>query len=131
MPDVYLILGGNLGDRINNLQKATEYISRDIGEIVGRSSIYETEPWGFSHDSSFINQILRVNTTLKPIQVLEKIIDIEKSCGRSSKSKEYTAREMDIDILFPCCSTPNNPENENQYKNPKSHKKSRKKSYKK
>ena len=100
MPDVYLILGGNLGDRINNLQKATDYISRDIGEIVGRSSIYETEPWGFSHDSSFINQILRVNTTLKPIQVLEKIIDIEKSCGRSSKSKEYTAREMDIDILF-------------------------------
>jgi 2-amino-4-hydroxy-6-hydroxymethyldihydropteridine diphosphokinase len=100
MPDVYLILGGNLGNRINNLQKATEYISRDIGEIFARSSVYETEPWGFSHDTSFINQVLRINTDLKPVQVLEKILYIEKLYARRAKGKEYTAREMDIDILF-------------------------------
>jgi 2-amino-4-hydroxy-6-hydroxymethyldihydropteridine diphosphokinase len=100
MPDVYLILGGNLGDRIKNLQKATDYISRDIGEIVDRSSVYETEPWGFSHDSSFINQVLRIITALKPSQVLESVLNIEKLCGRRTSSKEYTARIMDIDILF-------------------------------
>ncbi len=100
MPDVYLILGSNLGDRIENLKKATDHICRDIGKIVARSSIYETEPWGFNHESNFINQILRINTSLKPLEVLEKILKIEKLCGRRIKNKKYAAREMDIDILF-------------------------------
>ncbi len=100
MPDVYLILGSNLGDRIENLKKATDHICRDIGKIVARSSIYETEPWGFNHESNFINQILRINTSLKPLEVLGKILKIEKLYGRRIKNKKYTAREMDIDILF-------------------------------
>jgi len=100
MPDVYLILGSNLGDRIKNLQKATDHVSRDIGEINDRSSIYETEPWGFNHESNFINQILRINTSLKPEEVLGVIVRIEKLCGRRIKNKKYAAREIDIDILF-------------------------------
>ena len=100
MPDVYLILGANLGDRIKNLQKATDHISRDIGKIADRSSIYETEPWGFNCGSDFLNQILKVNTSLKPEEVLSEIISIEKVCGRKIKSKKYEAREIDIDILF-------------------------------
>ena len=100
MPDVYLILGGNLGDRYKNLQKAAKLISGDIGKIINKSSVYETEPWGFEHRLNFLNQVVKSNTSLKPEEVLEEIIKIEKLCGRKRQNIVYTARVIDIDILF-------------------------------
>ena len=100
MADVYLILGGNLGDRYRNLQKAIELISGDIGKIVNKSSVYETEPWGFDHRLNFLNQVVKIITSLKPGEVLEEIIKIEKLCGRKRQNTVYTARVIDIDILF-------------------------------
>ncbi len=100
MPDVYLILGGNLGDRNGNLQKASRLISGNIGKIANKSSVYETEPWGFEHRLNFLNQVVKSDTSLKPGEVLEEIIKIEKLCGRKRQSKVYEARIIDIDILF-------------------------------
>jgi 2-amino-4-hydroxy-6-hydroxymethyldihydropteridine diphosphokinase len=100
MHDVYLILGSNLGDRLKNLQIATELISKDIGKIINRSSVYETEPWGFNHRQNFLNQVLKIITNLKPQEILEVIIKIEKLSGRKRNNDRYTARVIDIDILF-------------------------------
>ncbi len=100
MPDVYLILGSNLGDRMKNLRKATGLISENVGEIIKRSSVYETEPWGFNHRLNFLNQVLKVITDLKPEQVLEVLIEIEELSGRKRNNNIYAARVIDIDILF-------------------------------
>ena len=100
MPDIYLILGSNLGDRMKNLQRATELISKDVGKIINKSSVYETEPWGFNHRLNFLNQVLKIITSLKPEEILEVIIKIEKSFGRKRNNNKYSAREIDIDILF-------------------------------
>ena len=100
MPDVYLLLGGNLGDRIKKFQKASELISEEIGEISDSSSVYETEPWGFNHRLNFLNQVLKVDTILEPEEVLKKIIKIEELFGRKRHDKRYQARAIDIDILF-------------------------------
>lgn len=100
MQTVYLILGGNLGDRYKYLQEARALIEQSIGPLVTCSSFYETEPWGFAHDNSFLNQAIEVETRLNPFEILNEIKVIETSLGRSRGNERYSARTIDIDILF-------------------------------
>ena len=100
MSKVVLILGGNLGDRHQNLEQARLQIGKTIGEIVGCSACYETEPWGFVHENAFLNQVILVETTLEPLSVLKEIQHIELSLGRVRGNERYNARTIDIDILF-------------------------------
>lgn len=98
--DIHLLLGSNRGDRLTLLHHAVESIELQIGTIVNFSSVYETQPWGFHDDIPFLNQVLCVRTGLNPFQVLEKILQIETDLGRTRKSKNYSSRTIDIDILF-------------------------------
>jgi 2-amino-4-hydroxy-6-hydroxymethyldihydropteridine diphosphokinase len=100
MAEVYLLLGSNLGDRLQMLEKACENINTQVGTIVQFSSIYETEPWGFVADLSFFNQVVLVQTNLKPRHLLETVLEIEKEFGRKRNSDHYESRSIDIDILF-------------------------------
>ncbi|HEX6891921.1 MAG TPA: 2-amino-4-hydroxy-6-hydroxymethyldihydropteridine diphosphokinase, partial [Chryseolinea sp.] len=43
---VFLLLGTNLGNRINNLTNALKAIERRVGKVVKASSVYETSAWG-------------------------------------------------------------------------------------
>ena len=98
---VVLITGGNLANRELYLSQAAFYIGKNIGSITRFSKIYDTAPWGFNHEQTFLNQALIVETCLLPHEVLEKINEIEKKMGRTRKdSKGYSARTIDIDILF-------------------------------
>jgi len=102
MCKVYLGLGSNQGDRFSNIQKAIHAIESEIGEVRKSSSYYETEPWGFTDKTFFINQVIEVSTDLSPIKVLNHILLIEKHLGRNRKLTEqkYESRTIDIDILF-------------------------------
>ncbi|MEA3447429.1 MAG: 2-amino-4-hydroxy-6-hydroxymethyldihydropteridine diphosphokinase [Bacteroidota bacterium] len=103
MSDIYLSIGGNLGDRLKNIGMCQQAIAEKIGSILDFSPIYETEPWGFEHERHFYNQVLHVQSELAPEQVLERCLYIEKSLGRernTSKNKNYAGRTMDIDIIF-------------------------------
>jgi len=100
MNTVFLLLGSNLLDRMLMLNQAQEQIQMFIGEIKIKSSIYESAPWGFEAQSSFLNQILIVETDLKPMGILERIKSIEKEMGRVKTSESYESRTIDIDILF-------------------------------
>jgi 2-amino-4-hydroxy-6-hydroxymethyldihydropteridine diphosphokinase len=102
MEVVYLSLGSNQGNRIKYLQKSVEAIEVRIGEIIISSEYFETEPWGFITDSSFINQVICIKSNYSPEKILEKILDIEVQLGRirMSDNQMYTNRCIDIDILF-------------------------------
>jgi 2-amino-4-hydroxy-6-hydroxymethyldihydropteridine diphosphokinase len=78
MGKTYLLLGGNIGNRAKYLKSAREQISRFIGGIEKASSIYETEPWGFSHETPFLNQVVISITGLHPGEIMLIIRDIEK-----------------------------------------------------
>ncbi|MFK8059187.1 MAG: 2-amino-4-hydroxy-6-hydroxymethyldihydropteridine diphosphokinase [Polaribacter sp.] len=96
----YLSLGTNLGNKLENLQKAIVLIDDKIGVILKVSSIYKTPSWGFSGDD-FYNICIKVSTNKSPEKVLENILTIEKELGRKrSDSKEYQNRNIDIDILL-------------------------------
>ena len=100
MAKVYLLLGGNLGDRNYYIQKSEQLIVRELGSIITKSSIYETEPWGFQHKQNFYNRVVVINTLLNPQELLEKIHAIENNLGRERGSRQYSSRTVDIDILF-------------------------------
>jgi 2-amino-4-hydroxy-6-hydroxymethyldihydropteridine diphosphokinase len=97
---LYLLLGSNLGDRKKQLDRAADLIMEMIGPVVMRSSVYETEPWGFTSDDLFLNAALECRTSLSPVEVLHRIESIEKLFGRERPGTGYSSRIIDIDILF-------------------------------
>ena len=99
MNNVFLLTGGNIGDRIMHLQKACAAIEKQVGTILKKSSIYETAAWGLTDQSPFLNQVLQVSTTLLPHEVLQTILEIESKMGRQRLMK-LGPRIIDIDILF-------------------------------
>lgn len=100
MNKVYLLLGGNLGNRHWNLRSATEAIEKNIGKIVLSSSVYETAPWGMEHKQPFLNQVILVETELNPQPLLSAILSIESAMGRLRNATQWQERTIDIDILF-------------------------------
>lgn len=100
MHRVYLIIGGNLGDREELIDKTVQQVEEKVGRVVNRSNIFESPPWGFDHSQNFLNQVLEVETTLDVLNVLERCQTIEKMLGRSRGGEGYAARTADIDILF-------------------------------
>ena len=97
--NVFLLLGGNLGDRVSNLRHCNTLIEELLGPIVENSSIYETEPWGKSDQPSFLNQALQIETSLPPMELLSACLTIEKKMGRS-RDEKWGARVIDIDIIY-------------------------------
>jgi 2-amino-4-hydroxy-6-hydroxymethyldihydropteridine diphosphokinase len=100
MPKLFLLLGGNLGNKEQVFAKTREMVENRIGTITDKSSVYETEPWGFESDDLFWNQVLLLETGLKPLEVLAKAQQIEKEMGRVRQSKQYASRLIDLDLLF-------------------------------
>jgi len=99
MTNIFLLLGSNLGDRPAFLDFAISDLQESVGRLVKASSVYETAAWGLTDQAAFLNQVLEMETSLLPDQVLAKIHQIEKAAGRNRTIK-YGARELDIDILF-------------------------------
>lgn len=100
MKGIYFIIGSNLGDRLYFIGKAKQWIEQLIGPIVNKSAFYETEPWGFTTENLFLNQVVEVNTFIPPAEILESIKTIEKGLGRIKGNERYVSRNIDIDILF-------------------------------
>ncbi len=99
MHKVYFSIGGNLGNRPINLNRAISEITKKVGPVLSISSIYETKAWGVENQPDFLNQVLLVKTTLSPLETLETVLAIELDMGRVRTQKWYT-RIIDIDLLF-------------------------------
>lgn len=95
----FLLLGGNLGDRLLNLKLATEAISANCGEVTNSSSIYETLAWGVTEQPNFLNQVIEIDSKLEPYELLAQINRIEKDLGRK-RHQRWHERTIDIDILY-------------------------------
>jgi len=99
---LYLILGGNIGDRELVLHHATQCLSAEVGKIKSHSSLFETEPWGMVNAANFLNQVVVLETKLDAFEILDKVLKIEEKLGRvrDSNTIGYQPRPIDIDILF-------------------------------
>lgn len=98
----YLILAGsNLGNRVLLLAQALKKLEGLSQLPVISSKLYESEPWGFDADESFLNQAIIIHSELLPGQVLKQLLDIENSLGRQrTDGSSYESRTLDLDILL-------------------------------
>ena len=99
---VFILLGSNLGDRERLVNQACRMMGERCGEIVAKSRLYESEPWGFKSEHWFLNQVVRINTLLSPNELMQTLLDIEKELGRDRTTPHdgYVSRPMDLDILY-------------------------------
>ncbi len=96
---VILLLGSNVGNKIELLKLAQNHIQNKVGNVKISSSIYITGSWGPIPQDDFLNQIIIVETIFPPKIILQKILQIETILGRKRVEK-YGPRTIDIDILF-------------------------------
>ena len=96
---LFLLLGANLGNRAQTMAEATWQIREQIGIIISQSALYETTAWGLTDQPAFLNQVLRLETSLLPEAVLAKTQAIETALGRV-RHEHWGARTIDIDLLF-------------------------------
>lgn len=94
-------LGGNLGDREENLRQAVRAIDALPGTMVVQTSrLYETEPFDvLSEQGKYLNACAVIETDLPPEELLERCLAIEAGLGRVRK-EYHGARTVDIDLLL-------------------------------
>ncbi|MBX3163404.1 MAG: 2-amino-4-hydroxy-6-hydroxymethyldihydropteridine diphosphokinase [Bacteroidetes bacterium] len=97
---VFLGLGGNTGNRLENLKRAVNALQKSCGRVLKQSSVYETEAWGFVSHKNYLNQVVSLETALSPQQLLKEILNIESELGRTRSENRYSDRSLDIDILL-------------------------------
>ncbi len=95
---VYLALGTNLGRRDANLRAALAALAPDV-RVRRVSPVYETEPWGFSDQPAFFNQVVEASTRLTPEELLSFLKYLEVRLGRQPTFRNGP-RLIDVDILF-------------------------------
>ncbi|MCK4979827.1 MAG: 2-amino-4-hydroxy-6-hydroxymethyldihydropteridine diphosphokinase [Candidatus Delongbacteria bacterium] len=95
---VVLSLGSNIGNRQGNLKKAVQKLEETKLKVLKISSIYETEPLGFTEQNKFFNIVLTAEFPEDPYTLLSKIKKIENDLGRERKFKN-SPRTIDIDII--------------------------------
>jgi len=100
MNKVLLSLGSNLNSRKCNIQNCIEHLndSKDI-DVIRVSSLYETSPMYNLDQNDFINCIVEIQASLKPLDLLKETQSIEMKMGRNRNLDRNQARKIDIDIL--------------------------------
>jgi 2-amino-4-hydroxy-6-hydroxymethyldihydropteridine diphosphokinase len=100
MPIAYIALGSNLGDRKQTLNAAVDCLGR-LGQVVARSSLYETEPVGFRDQAAFLNAVIAIDTRLEPLALLHAMLAIERDQGRDrTHGIPKGPRTLDLDLLL-------------------------------
>ena len=95
---IYIGIGSNLGNRIENIIKAKYFLDLNGINITKTSSYYETLSWPDPNKQKFINIVVQSNTKASPEKLLKIFKSIEKKLGRKKKSKN-SPRTCDIDII--------------------------------
>lgn len=99
MNAAYLLIGGNLGNRLAFLDAAQDKIKQKGIVLLRKSSVYETAAWGNTNQPSFLNQVLEISTSMDAEELLQELLSIERELGRIRIEKNG-ARTIDIDILY-------------------------------
>ena len=95
----YIGLGSNLGDRIAYLGAAINAI-KQLDDPIAISSVYESDPHGVDEDQPlYLNMVLAINMRFEPMELLEKLLDIERASGRI-RNRANESRTLDLDILM-------------------------------
>jgi 2-amino-4-hydroxy-6-hydroxymethyldihydropteridine diphosphokinase len=106
MSTVFISLGSNLGDRAQNIARAIRALAARGVRVTRQSSLYETEPVELHDDGGwFLNGVVEAETQMKPQQLMQTLLIIERSLGRqrrrgASPDARKESRTIDTDVLL-------------------------------
>lgn len=96
----FIAIGSNLGDRVGNVRKAVSMVCDGVNaRLLAMSSLYETEPWGVKDQPRFVNAVMKVETSLDPVELLARTKAVEETMGRQ-RGLRWGPRTIDLDIVF-------------------------------
>jgi 2-amino-4-hydroxy-6-hydroxymethyldihydropteridine diphosphokinase len=98
----YIGLGSNLGEREATLSEALDRLGAEEGiKVVAVSSYRETDPVGVFDQPRFVNGAAALDTSLSPAELLERLLQVERSLGRDrAKEERWGPRTIDLDLLL-------------------------------
>ena len=95
MTRAFVGLGANLGDREGTIRRAAELLG-----AARLSTIRETEPWGYADQPPFLNAVAELDTDLTPRALLDRLLEVETTLGRTREGPRYGPRTIDLDLLL-------------------------------
>ena len=96
----YIGIGSNVGDKLSNCKKAiSEILNVDRHKLLAKSSLFKTQPVGYTSQDWFVNGVIKIETDLEAPELLHTLKTIESQMGRS-ESFRWGPRIIDLDILF-------------------------------
>ena len=99
MTRAYVGLGANLGSREETLRRAVVLLGDADGvEVLAVSELRETDPVGVVDQPLFLNGAVEVDTTRTPRELLDLLLEIERSLGRV-REERWGPRTVDLDLL--------------------------------
>jgi len=97
----YISVGSNIGDKLQNCQKGILALKQPlVSKLRAQSPFYLSEPVDYKAQDWFINAVIKIETTLKPFPLLEKLKAIQHRAGRKHHRIRYGPRILDMDILL-------------------------------
>ena len=98
---VYIGLGSNLAQPAEQLQAALSALA-DLpdSQLIAVSSLYASKPLGPADQPDYVNAVAALDTALEPLQLLDRLQQIELQQGRQRKAERWGPRTLDLDILL-------------------------------
>jgi 2-amino-4-hydroxy-6-hydroxymethyldihydropteridine diphosphokinase len=96
----FIGIGSNLGDKVGNCRRAIIRITHHKQiRLLAQSSLYKTEPFGYTQQDWFVNCVIEIQTGLTALALFHVLEDIEQSMGRK-RTFQWGPRIIDLDVLF-------------------------------
>ncbi len=97
---IIISIGSNMGERTDNCRRAIEALAALDGvSVLKESFFYETLPWGKTNQQDFINCAVLVESDIAPLNLLEKLKEIEFNIGRNHEER-WGPRLIDLDLVI-------------------------------
>ncbi|WP_435548084.1 2-amino-4-hydroxy-6-hydroxymethyldihydropteridine diphosphokinase [Desulfobacterium sp. N47] len=97
----YISVGSNIGDKLLNCKKGIEALTDPgVVEIIAWSHFYKTSPVDYKDQDWFINAVVKVETALKPDDLLKKMVSVQYNAGRIEDKVRFGPRVLDLDIIL-------------------------------
>lgn len=100
MANVFLLLGGNIGEVPVTFEKAKESLRQKGISFVRQSSLYQSVAWGYDSHNIYYNQVVQLEADMTAIDLLHLLLQVEMDFGRDRSDEGYADRTLDLDILL-------------------------------
>ena len=97
----FICVGSNLGVKLENCRRAiVELTHGEDSRLTAQSQKYRTEPVDYEDQEWFVNYVVKIETALDPLTLLQELKSIEHRAGRKRDTVRFGPRVLDLDIIF-------------------------------